>query len=149
MKWRRTGWQVEMERKPPKPLLKKLGKKEEQRCCSIGKDLLVTVSWGPSFIIYFSSFLASGYFIHPLITFGNSSDPDQALQNVWHSLTLWWYSWKIFWKRYFKKKNLNNKKHAKLPSMQRVNEFRSKNVSMNLYPSKREHTQLKVVVFLI
>ena len=49
------------------------------------------------------SFPASGKFCHLLIIFANSLDPDQAPQNVGsdlnpNCLTLWWYSWKIFWK---------------------------------------------------
>ena len=56
-----------------------------------------------------------------LIIFANSLDPDQARQNVRpdldpNCLTLWWYSWKIF----FQKVNLKNpkmtKKHTKLPA---------------------------------
>ena len=79
------------------------------------------------FVQCFNSFTASGHFCHLLITFANSLDTDQARQNVGpdlnpNCLTLWWYSLKIFSKK-FKKKKKNprtTKKHAKLPSMQRV-----------------------------
>ena len=50
-----------------------------------------------------NSFPASGDFCRLLITFANSLEPDQAWQNVGpdldpNCLTLWWYSWKIFFK---------------------------------------------------
>ena len=52
---------------------------------------------------------------------------DQARQNVWldldpNCLTLWSYSWKIFfWKSWFWKKSADAKQHAQYPSMQRLN----------------------------
>ena len=61
-------------------------------------------------------------FCRLLIIFANSLDPDQARQNVGpdldpNCLTLWWYSWKIFWKEFiFKKNPQTTKKHAKLPA---------------------------------
>ena len=79
------------------------------------------------FTFWFNSFPASGNFCPLLITFANSLDPDQAWQNVGpdmdpNCLTLWWNSWKIFWKIHLKKKkSTRQKKHAKLPNMQRVN----------------------------
>ena len=79
--------------------------------------------------IYYSSFLhvASGDF-HLLIgTFANSLDPDQTQQNVWpdqdqNCLTLRPnIPERIFLKKWIlKKKSLDDKKHAKLPSRQIV-----------------------------
>ena len=51
-----------------------------------------------------NSFPASGDLCCLLITFANSLDPDQARQNVGpdldpNFLTLWWYSWKFFFKK--------------------------------------------------
>ena len=55
-----------------------------------------------------NSFLTFSDFCHLLITFANSLDSDQARQNVGTDLdptvTLWWYSWKIFCKIQLKKK---------------------------------------------
>ena len=48
-----------------------------------------------------NSLSAFGDFCHLLITFANSLDPDQA---GW--LTLWWYSWKIFLKKWILKKKI-------------------------------------------
>ena len=76
----------------------------------------------------FNPFPTNGNFCHLLITFGNSLDPDQAQQNIGPDpdpkklFALWRYSWKIFLKKLTLKKNpQRTKKHAKLPSMQRVN----------------------------
>ena len=77
-------------------------------------------------LTYLNSFPTSSNFCRLLITFANSLDPDQARQNVGpdldpNYLTLWWYSWKIcFWKKFKKNILRRQKKHAKLPSMQRV-----------------------------
>ena len=77
------------------------------------------------------NFPASNDFCCLLITFANSLDPDQARQNIGpdldpNCLTLWWYSWKIFFKKdNLKKQNpQTTKKHAKLPSMQRDKQVR-------------------------
>ena len=59
-------------------------------------------------------------------TFANSLDPDQDRQNVGpdldsNCLTLWWYSWKIFFKKLIlKKKIIRRQMLALLPSRQRV-----------------------------
>ena len=45
----------------------------------------IIATWADLFklcLLLFNSFLASGNFCHPLITFANSLDPDQARQNV-------------------------------------------------------------------
>ena len=76
----------------------------------------------------FNSFTSGDDFCCLLVTFANSLDLDQARQKVKpdldpNCLTLWWYSWKIFLKKVILKKKLTDvkkKKHAKLPSMQRV-----------------------------
>ena len=59
------------------------------------------------------------------VIFANSLDPDQARQNVGpdldpNCLTLRWYSLKIYLTNNFRKKCTDDKKHAKLPSIQRV-----------------------------
>ena len=76
------------------------------------------IVWSP--ILTLNSFPTSGYFCHLLITFANSLDPDKAQQNVGldldpNCLTLWWYSWKIYFvKVNLKQKNLQmTKKQAK------------------------------------
>ena len=58
----------------------------------------------------------------------NSLDQDKARWNFEpnqdpNCLTVWWYSWKIFFEKvYFeKKKKQTTWKHTKFPSMQRVN----------------------------
>ena len=61
-----------------------------------------------------NSLLASGDFCRLLIIFANSLDPDQARQNVGPDLdpdclTLWCYSWKIF----FEKVKLKKKIHSR------------------------------------
>ena len=79
--------------------------------------------------LHINSFHASGDLCRLLIIFANSLDPDQAQQNVGpdlhpNCLTLWQYSWQIFFekvkqKKKKKKKNPDDKKVcAKLPSMQ-------------------------------
>ena len=76
-----------------------------------------------------NSFPANGNFCCLLITFANSVDPDQAWQNVRsdldpNCLTFWWYSRKIFFEKVnFLKNPQTTEKHAKLPSMQRINEL--------------------------
>ena len=59
---------------------------------------------------------------HLLITFakfGPRSGPTKCRASSGSKLTLWWYSWKNFSKKLILKK-ISNKKHAKLPSRQRV-----------------------------
>ena len=64
----------------------------------------------------FNSFPASGDFCCLLITFADSLSPDQAQQNVGpdldpNCLTLWWYSWEIFFEKVnFEKKSTDDKK---------------------------------------
>ena len=58
-----------------------------------------------------------------LITFANSLDPDQAGQNIWPDLdpncfTVWWYSWKIFFKKLIFKKKKKENIHRWQKSMQ-------------------------------
>ena len=57
---------------------------------------------------WINSFLSSGHFcrllILPLQTVWTQIRPDKTfgliwIQTVWH----WWYSWKIFWKKWYKK----------------------------------------------
>ena len=62
-------------------------------------------------VLSVNSFPTSSNFCYLLIIFVNSLDPDQTRQNVGpdldpNYLTLWWYSWKIF----FEKVNLKKKK---------------------------------------
>ena len=79
-----------------------------------------------------NAFIASGDFCRLLMTFANSLDPDQARQNqaqqnvrpdldpnCGHSDSIP----ERFFEKVKKKKKIihNDKKHAKLPSMQRVN----------------------------
>ena len=84
-----------------------------------------------SLVTLFNSFPARGKLCHLLISFVNSLDPDQARQNVGPDLdpnsfdTLM-----VFLKDFFEKVNLKKKKktqmtkkHAKLPSMQRVKSY--------------------------
>ena len=72
-------------------------------------------------------FLASGDFYRLLTTFANNLDLDQAKQNVEPDLDpnhlTYLYSQKNFLKMLILKKvsRQRNKKHEKLPSMQRVN----------------------------
>ena len=74
----------------------------------------------------FNSFPASGYFCH-LITLANSLNPDQAQQNVRpdldpNCLTLDGIPERFFLEKLIEKKNPQmTKKHAKLPSMHRIN----------------------------
>ena len=95
-------------------------KKKLPRCCLINLSVCMPGS--------LNSLLASGDFCCLLITFENSLDPDKARHFVGPDLdptclTIWWYSWKIFFLKIwiFKKNPQITKKHAKLPSMQRVN----------------------------
>ena len=62
-----------------------------------------------------NSFPANGDFYCLLITFEKSVVPELDP----NCFTLWWYSWKIFFEKVNLKKK-STKKHAKLPSMQRV-----------------------------
>ena len=76
-------------------------------------------------------------FCHLLITFANSLDPDQVWQNVGpdldpNCLTLWWHSWKIFFEKANFEKRIH-KKHANLPSMQRVNNGNEINMPTNYF----------------
>ena len=74
-----------------------------------------------------NSFPASGDLCCLLITFAKSLDPDQARQNVRPDLDPNCLTLMVFLKDFFENVNLEKinlqttKKHAKLPSMQRVN----------------------------
>ena len=88
----------------------------------------------------YNSFPAIGDFCRLLITFANSLDPDQAIfvgpDLDPNCLKLWCYSWKTF----LKKVNFNRqqKKHAKLPSIQRVNPFMPRHTGKECRP-RSEH----------
>ena len=63
----------------------------------------------------------SDKFCCPLITFANTLDPDQARQNVGPDLNPNLFDiLMVFLKENFDNVNFENKKHAKLPSLQRV-----------------------------
>ena len=88
--------------------------------CTLHTCLKTDFTW------HINSFSSSGEFCRLLITFANSLDPDLAWQNIGpdldsNCLTLWLYFWKIVLKKLILKKNTQTtKKHAKLPSKQRV-----------------------------